>query len=654
MRILSRTLRRSVPDQDGADPRSAQPGWVGRLARFVAAGRADVALLLLDVVLVGMAYALALVMRFDGSVPGRYIDAFGSFLVVAVALHVVVNWVWGLYGQMWRHASVEEARRILLAGATTTVVLVMMLGPSRPQPLSVMLVGSVVATLLIGAVRFQSRLFALRRRSRDGERRVVVVGAGDSGAVLIRDMLRSESSTLSPVAVLDDDVRTHGRNLHGVPVVGPTSEIASVGRRLRADEVLLAIPSARGEMVRRIAALAEGAELPLRVLPSVRELVDGRVSVRDVRDLNIEDLLGRAQVHTDFSSVRELVGGRRVIVTGAGGSIGSEIARQVAAGEPERLLLLDHDETHLFEASYTLPMPSVELLADVRDGALMDDIFAAERPDIVFHAAAHKHVPLLERFPSEAILTNVVGTANVANAAERVGVDQFVFVSTDKAVRPSSVMGASKRVAEQITLTRGNGRFCAVRFGNVLGSRGSVVPLFLQQLRAGGPVTVTDERMTRYFMSIPEAVELVLQSAVYASDREIFMLDMGEPVRIVELAERMIRLSGYRVGEDIRIEFTGIRPGEKLHEELHVPRDEPVRLTGHPSIVALSSSCRSRRQVDGIVRRLRAVALGRDQAACARVLHEIVGEPAPRLPARAASDVIDLAGEVPSSMTTAN
>lgn len=649
---LQALLRREAAGPDEV-PVSA-PGHEAllRLVRPVLTTRSDLALLVLDGLLVVMAYSLVLVVRFDGGVPDRYVDALRYFLPLTAVLHVLVNWAWGLYGQMWRHASVEEARRILLSGATTTAALLVVFGPARPEPLSVLVLGAAASTLLFGAVRFHSRLFAFRRGAGPRERRVLVVGAGDSGATIIRDMLRSEESTLLPVALLDDHVRTHGRTVHGVPVVGPTTDLVAAAHRFHAAEVLLAIPSARGPTVRRIAGLAEAAGLPLKVLPSVRELVDGHVSVRDVRDLNIDDLLGRAQVHTDLASVEQLLTGRRVLVTGAGGSIGSEIVRQVAACHPARLLLLDHDETHLFEVASQLDEPAVELLADVRDRAVVDDMFDRERPEVVFHAAAHKHVPLLERFASEAILTNVIGTANVADAAERVGVDRFVFVSTDKAVQPRSVMGASKRVAELITLTRRDSRFCVVRFGNVLGSRGSVVPLFVRQIQDGGPLTVTDERMTRYFMSIPEAVQLVLQSAVFANDHEIFMLDMGEPVRIVELAERMIRLSGRRVGEDVRIEFTGIRPGEKLHEELHVPRDEPTHPTPHPSIVALGFPGTSRGALGRSVRRLAAVALTNDQQACAEALHDVVQLHSGGRRGHA-TDGIDLAREVPSSMTIA-
>jgi FlaA1/EpsC-like NDP-sugar epimerase len=304
--------------------------------------------------------------------------------------------------------------------------------------------------------------------------------------------------------------------------------------------------------------------------------------------VRIEDLLGRKQVTTDLDSVRQLLFGRRVLITGAGGSIGSEIARQVAACGPRLLLMLDHDETHLHDAAAQISGPATQLLADVRDKQRIYDLFAHWRPEVVFHAAAHKHVPLLESHPCEAVLTNVIGTRNVASAAARVRVDRFVFISTDKAVHPSSVMGASKWMGEQIVLSNAmkGARFCAVRFGNVLGSRGSVIPTFVRQISSGGPVTVTDERMTRYFMSTPEAVQLVLQASTFAQGGEVFMLEMGEPANILDLAKRMILLSGRTVGRDIDIEIVGTRPGEKLTEELRAP-DEEAFNTPHPSIVRL-------------------------------------------------------------------
>ena len=575
---------------------AASPTALGtRLASLAARLRSDVFLAVLDAFLATAAYLSILLVRFEGSVPPVYWQGFLRFLPFAVVAHLTAHWVWGLYGQMWLHASVLEARRIALAGLTSLGVLAVLVLPgARPVPASVVLLGALVTTAAVGCSRFQSRLFAFRRgRDRRDATRVVVVGAGESGAAILRELLRTPDARLRPVALVDDDPRKQGRALSGVPVVGGIDALGDVVARHSADQALLAIPSATSEVVHRVANAADAAGVSLRVLPSVTELVSGQVSVRDLRDLSIDDLLGRQQVDTDLEAVRGLLVGRRVMITGAGGSIGAEIARQVATCDPARLLLLDHDETHLHDVVASLAErpsgPACEsLLADVRDAELITRVVGRHRPDVIFHAAAHKHVPVLERHPREAVMTNVLGTRNVVAAARQVDVERFVLISTDKAVRPSSVMGASKWLCEQVVLGAAppGKPYCAVRFGNVLGSRGSVVPTFMRQIEAGGPVTVTDPRMTRFFMSIPEAVQLVLQAAVFSRGSDIFMLEMGEPVRILDLAERMIRLSGRQVGVDVPIRVVGVRSGEKLAEELTTP-DEATEPTPHPAIVAL-------------------------------------------------------------------
>jgi FlaA1/EpsC-like NDP-sugar epimerase len=560
-----------------------------QLVRAAARLRTNSALVALDGVLAVCAYVGVLVLRFEGAVPAGYWTAFGSFLLVAVTVTIAFNWLTGLYGQMWRHASVVEARRVLLSGAGALCVLSLaFLSGNRDVPISVVVLGSACTCMLVGILRFQSRLFAFRRREVADVTRVLLVGAGASAAAILREMRRDHGRGLLPVALLDDDVRKHGLSLSGIRVVGPIDALPDVIGARNVQQVLLAIPSASRELVRRVAALADEGGVPLKVLPGVAELVGGQATMRDVRDLQIDDLLGRAQVSTDLESVRGFLEGRRVLITGAGGSIGSEIARQVAACRPSELILLDNDETHLFEAAHSVPDVCRQALVDIRDRDLLDAAFLRHAPDIVFHAAAHKHVPILEEHPGEAIRTNSLGTRNVVRACNDTGVERLVFISTDKAVQPTSIMGASKRLGEHILLTERppGARYCAVRFGNVLGSRGSVIPTFMRQIAAGGPVTVTDERMTRYFMSIPEAVQLVLQAATFSKGGEVFMLDMGKPVRIIELAERMIRLSGRQVDKDIRIDVVGARPGEKLHEELREPEEQPVP-TPHPSIVAL-------------------------------------------------------------------
>jgi FlaA1/EpsC-like NDP-sugar epimerase len=569
-----------------------------RVATSAARVRVEATAALLDAVLIAGGYCFVMLVRTLGDASRTQWGELLRFLPVAVVLTLAVAWAWGLYAQIWRHASVAEARRVLLAGITSAVVVTTVsLAVGGPFPLPVSLLGAMAVTMLLGAIRFQSRLFAFNRRQVESNgMRVAVLGAGEAAAELVRSMRRDSRSGLVPVVMFDDDERTHGRACSGVPVVGGFESLPDVVATTELHQVILAAPSAPVSTVRRAADLADRVGLPLRVLPPVHELIGGQVRTSAVRDLRIDDLLGRNPIHTDLASVRALLEGRRVLVTGAGGSIGSEIARQVAGCRPSSLLLLEHDETHLHELMATLPedAQAVPLLADVRHRDHIAKLFARHRPEVVFHAAAHKHVPLLEAHPSEAVKTNVMGTRNVVDAAVAADTARFVSISTDKAVAPSSVMGASKRLGELMTLDAGteDRHYCAVRFGNVLGSRGSVIPTFIRQIESGGPVTVTDARMTRFFMSIPEAVQLVLQAAAMSTGGEIFMLEMGEPVRIIDLAKRMIRLAGLRPGADVEVRVTGVRPGEKLTEELRTPAEAPNPTT-HSSIVALTRDARA-------------------------------------------------------------
>jgi FlaA1/EpsC-like NDP-sugar epimerase len=570
-------------------PGPVAAGWLDRVLSHL---QRNTPLALVDLAITCLAYLATLVLRFEGDIPEEYWSNFRIVAPAIAAVHVLTNHVFGLYGEVWRFASVREARRVAMSAATAGAVLlaadVALLG-SRPLPWSVVAFGAVLSLIGFGAVRFQSRLFAFRRRVlRDERKRVLLVGAGKAADMVLRDVLHNPSIGIEPVGIVDDDPRKVGRLLHEVPILGPRDVIPVVVPRLRVDQVLLAIPSATSEVVREVAALCEEAGVRLRVLPSVHEFVDGRVQARGFRDLKIEDLLGRQQVTTDLEAVANMIRGRRVLVTGGGGSIGSEIARQVVAFEPEVLVLLDHDETHLHDVQTALEgKGKVEVvLADIRDQDRVVWAFLEHRPDVVFHAAAHKHVPLLETHPAEAVLTNVIGTANVMDAALAAGTGRFVLISTDKAVNPASIMGASKWYAEQIVRSfQGSGpTLCAVRFGNVLGSRGSVIPTFLRQIELGGPVTVTDPTMTRFFMSIEEAVQLVLQAAALSEGGEVFTLEMGEPVNILDLARRVIRLSGHVPGKDIEIAIVGVRPGEKLAEEVIDLTEDPMP-TVHPGIV---------------------------------------------------------------------
>ena len=561
----------------------------------VAASRIRAALLFvfLDAVSVVIGYGLAEVTYFRDRAPSGYYLHFTEFLAVAVVVSIISNKMFGLYGRMWRHAGADEARQLLLSVAITLCVLIAFWPAGNAihielVPPFVVVVGCMFAAAGMGIIRFHSRLFAWQRGSKRLGLRVAVIGSRDAGAAAIREMLRSPGAGLVPVAVFDDDKRAHGLSLLGVPVVGDISEIPKAASRYTIQQVLLAIPSPSPELVDRALRASEQAGVSMKMLPGVKDMLNEPnhvAALRQAREPRIEDLLGRTPVPTDLESVRRSIEGQRVLVTGAGGSIGSEICRQVASLGPAQLVLLDHDETHLHDTAATINGPSEQALVDIFDREAVFETFEHYRPEVVFHAAAHKHVPVLEQHPVEAAKTNVLGTLNVVDAAVVVGTRRFVQISTDKAVHPSSVMGASKRLAEQTVLAHApeGAAYSTVRFGNVLGSRGSVIPTFARQISQGGPVTVTDPRMTRFFMSVEEAVQLVLQASVLSGGGEIFMLEMGVPVKIIDLAERMIRLSGCQVGIDIPIEITGMRPGEKLNEVLSTP-DEEILRTSHPYI----------------------------------------------------------------------
>jgi FlaA1/EpsC-like NDP-sugar epimerase len=565
-----------------------------QVAMFASRIRAAIVFILLDSLCVVCGYGLAEVAYFRDRAPAHYWEHFLEFLLVAIVVTLVCNRLFGLYGRMWRHAGADEARQLMLSTAVTLCVLIAFWPVGRRLrielvPPIVVVVGCMFSAGGMGVLRFHSRLFAWQRGSKRMGLRVAVIGSRDTGAAAIREMLRSPGAGLVPVAVFDDDPRAHGLSLLGVPVVGRIDDIPEATDRYTIQQVLLAIPSPAPELVERALRSSEIAGVSMKILPGVQEMLSEPAhlaALRQAREPRIEDLLGRTPVPTDLESVRRSLAGYRIMVTGAGGSIGSEICRQVASLDPTLLVLLDHDETHLHDMAASLSGAScVQALVDIADRAAVFEAFERYRPEVVFHAAAHKHVPVLEEHPLEAVKTNVVGTINVVDAAVHVGADRFVQISTDKAVNPSSVMGASKQVAEQVVLARSpeGAAYCTVRFGNVLGSRGSVIPTFARQIAQGGPVTVTDPRMTRFFMSVEESVQLVLQSSALSHGGEIFMLEMGVPVRIVDLAERMIRLSGCQVGIDIPIEIVGIRPGEKLTEVLSTP-DEEILGTSHPYI----------------------------------------------------------------------
>jgi FlaA1/EpsC-like NDP-sugar epimerase len=572
------------------------PSRSARLATAASRVRARLLFILLDAACVVAAYSASEVFYWRHVAPSEYGWHFGAFVLIVVIVTLLSNQIFGLYGRIWRHAGLEEARQLVLSTLTVAVVLaiiyplIRLAGYNLLHP-SVVLVGLIFSFLGMSVLRFQSRIFAWQRGSRGSGLRVAIVGSRDAAAAAVREMLRNPGAGLIPVAIFEDDDSVHGMSLVGVPVVGGIADIPASTSRYMIQEVLLVMPDPSREMIANVLKAAEAAGITVKVLPTIQDVTKGRtgmLAIRRAREPNIEDLLGRTPVATNLEGVRRSLEGHRVLVTGAGGSIGSEICRQVAGFNPALLVLLDHDETHIHDAAASLGGPCEQSLVDITDRGALFAAFERYRPDVVLHAAAHKHVPLLEAHPVEASRTNVFGTLNVIDASAAVEVDQFVLISTDKAVWPSNVMGASKRVAEQVLLSKSptDRPYCVVRFGNVLGSRGSVIPTFTRQIASGGPVTVTDPRMTRFFMSVQEAVQLVLQAALLSEGGDIFMLEMGEPVSILELARRMIELSGARIDVDVPIKVVGIRPGEKLQEDLREP-EEQVLETEHPFVSRL-------------------------------------------------------------------
>jgi len=573
---------------------------------------------LLDCVSLLIAVVLAYLLRFDGFPLGPADQATAiAFGLTVIPTAIVVFVFSGLYRRIWSFASIAEVERMVV-GVTIAAVFSALIGlvllpasgltPVR-VPISVIALNALLGGALVVAPRlfFRVRTWHGRSRRRDDDMRAIIVGAGAAGHMIAKELLTNHSLGLYPVAFVDDDERKNNLRLHEIPVVGSIADIGRVAHELDAGAIVIAIPSAPGSVIRRIVQAAADAGLKTRTLPPLSDVLSGRASPSSLRDVQIEDLLRREPVRTDLAAVRNLAKGRTVLITGAGGSIGSELCRQLAQLEPARLIILGHGENSIFDIQAELlgsyPKLNVSpMIADVRDRQRMHAIFDDTRPFAVFHAAAHKHVPLMEENVVEAITNNVHGTTNVVNAAIDSGVEHFVLISTDKAVRPTSIMGATKRLAERVVqhAAVAHGRnFVSVRFGNVLGSRGSVVPTFFRQIRAGGPVLVTHPEMRRYFMTIPESVQLVLQAGTLGLGGEVFVLDMGEPVKIVDLATDLIRLCGFEPGKDIDVQFTGIRPGEKLYEEMFFHEEHAVP-TNHPKLLRAKKAGIP----DGLLRRI--------------------------------------------------
>lgn len=548
-----------------------------------------------DLLMIPVAWLLAYWLRFNlGEIPAEFLEGAVLALPLVILIQGAVNWMFGLYRGVWRFASLPDLMRItkaVLAGTTLSLFALFILNRMETVPRSVPVLYFVAQILLLAGPRLFYRWLKDHRLSLGAGQRVLIVGAGRAGEMLVRDMLRDPGHAYLPVAFVDDKLRRQGGEVHGIPVRGGTADIPELAERLAVDLLLLSIPSASAREMQRLVDLCEKAGRPFRTVPQLHSLMTGQVSINQLRPVSIEDLLGRNPVKLDWEGIRRGLVDRAILVTGGGGSIGAELCRQIAASRPGRLLVVDNSEFNLYRIDMELrdTHPGVEIesrLLDVTDVAAVRRLFQRERPQIVFHAAAYKHVPLLEHQVRAAIRNNVLGTEVVAAAADHWDCAEFVLISTDKAVNPTNIMGATKRASEilcQALDGRSATRYTTVRFGNVLGSAGSVVPLFRRQIERGGPVTVTDPDIERFFMTIPEACQLIMQAAAIGQGGEIFVLDMGDPVKIRYLAEQMIRLSGKRPGEDIVIEYVGLRPGEKLFEELFYA-SEDLAQTDHPKI----------------------------------------------------------------------
>ncbi|HTK30322.1 MAG TPA: polysaccharide biosynthesis protein [Candidatus Saccharimonadaceae bacterium] len=598
--------------------------------------------LLLSIGYVGLlqlAYLAALLLRFDGAIPPRF---WNGYLVVApwfTLLSLLGFLLAGLYHGLWRYASTVTLFQIFkgVTLSAAALVVIMLFSPQAYFPRSLIVMVWLWELVLIGGVRFAWRLSRERVLGGTPSRalRTLVVGADHTGVHLIQEMRRAPDGPemLTPVGFIDDDGRLTGHLVEGVKVYGTIADLPRVLVERRAEMVIVSDPDMPAKVVREIARFCAEASVQIKTLPGLSDLQHGRSALSQVRDVRIEDLLGRQPVHLDLDEVGDFLRGQRVLVTGAGGSIGSELARQVAGFGPAELVLLDHAENGLYYVQHEVlalhpGLPLHAVVADIKDAEGVSAAFERYHPTVVFHAAAHKHVPLLESNPREAVLNNIVGTRNLVQAADRLGVRKFVLISTDKAVNPSSVMGASKRVCEMLLQSRSQRsltRFVAVRFGNVLGSDGSVIPLFQRQLARGGPLTVTHPETRRYFMTIPEAVRLVLQAGAMGKGGEVFLLDMGEQVRIVDLARQLIRMAGLREGEDIEIVYTGLRPGEKLFEELHSDA-ERTRITRHERILVWDLDARDEPSLLAEVGALEQLAQRGDAESIKRALAGLVPE----------------------------
>jgi len=619
---------------------------------------------LTDAICFALAVFGAFLLRFDFLLSARHLHEMMLIVYWLIPLKLSIFFAFGLYKEIWRYSSLRDLWFLTLAvslSSLLTLDIVLYLNPFEGFSRAVVLLDAIITLLMTGGLRiFIRTLYQLTSSStgpstkrlasrikNQASKRVLIIGAGDSGAKILREILDSPTIDYEVVGFLDDDAAKKGRAIHGIPVLGTVDDLPNFVDQHKLDQVIISTSSATGPKMRRIVAICKSCGISFKTLPVLGEILNDKVSIKSLRDVNYEDLLGRPSVHLDMTGIQSYLSNQKVMVTGAGGSIGSELCRQLVRFAPEKVLLVDVSEANLYqiqmELRHELNFNAVHpILASIQNQRLMEDVFRTYRPDVVFHAAAYKHVPLLETTPWEAVSNNVIGSQVVMTISEKFGVKRFVLVSTDKAVCPASVMGTSKRLAELILQSVQNGvtRYMAVRFGNVIASSGSVIPLFRKQIEHGGPVTVTHPEVTRYFMTITEAAQLILQAGAMGEGGEVFVLEMGTPLKIADIAVDLIRLSGKEPGKDIDVVYTGLRPGEKLSEELTTGKED-VTCTNHEKIMVIkhngnwtwfgfNDQDRFRNWLDREIRELCKVAESHDPLAIKEKLKQLVPEYTPQ------------------------
>ena len=562
-----------------------------------------------DILIISFAMFASFWLRFNGVIPDLYMKSLPYFILLSLFLKLTFLMVFNLYDISWRFVSLDGLIKVFKAlslGSLALGVTLFLLRTSAPFeaspfPRSILLVDYIFSFVLIGSLRISKRVLVEGVKSafknKEGKIKVLIYGAGSAGEQITREMLRKKDSNYFPVGFVDDDQTKQGINIHGVKVLGKRGNIQKICKTYKIDEVIIALPSAHSREIKEITENIRESNLieKIKILPNVTDLMDGKVTLSDIHEIELEDLLGRSPVKIDFKAIKDFIQDKRVLITGAGGSIGSELSRSILQFNPRTLIVFDIDETEIFHLLNNLEFSKKEIIpviGDIKDESKMASVFESLSPQIVIHSAAYKHVPVLEQYPEEAVKTNILGTKVLAELSLKHNVEKFVFISTDKAINPTSVMGATKRVGEELLKIfnqKNKTKFISVRFGNVLGSRGSVIPLFKEQIKKGGPVQVTHPEMKRYFMITSEAVLLVLEASAVGQGGEVFVLDMGEPIKILDLAKEMIRLSGYEPDVDIPIVFTDIRPGEKLFEEI-LSAEEGVESTDYEKILKARSA----------------------------------------------------------------